>query len=230
MECPKCGLFNTDSAIVCDCGYQFRPNPDSDTSPNNTSSKPSITTRPSQSFPNWVYIVGGIIAVYFLYKSGIFHGSSIPFLPVAGLSEYNQGLHYQQTNQDELAEQQYKLAIQKNPDLAEAYLNIGVIYIERTWFDGGEQMTNKCIDILNRTRKTLIKGNTLNQTLSIGYNNLGVVAMGRALQAETKFNYVLARQYWKAGMSHFHKAVELDPMNSQAQASIQNFKDAYSDY
>jgi len=230
MECPKCGLFNPDSAIVCDCGYQFKPNPASNTTPTNTSSKPSITTRPSQSFPNWIYIVGGIIAVYFLYKSGIVHNSSIPFLQVAGVSEYNQGLHYQKTNQDELAEQQYKLAIQNNSDLAEAYLNLGVIYLNRTWYDGAEQMTNKCISILQRTQKTIIEGGTLRQTFSIAYNNLGAVEMGRTLQSEIKFNYPLAKKHWKLGMAFYHKAIELDPMNSQAQASIQNFKDAYSDY
>lgn len=186
--------------------------------------------QPSSGFqiPNWLYGVGVVLAViYFLNKAGVFQSSSLSVLGTPGIEEYNKGVHYQQSDQTELAEQQFKLAIQKNPDLAEAYLNIGLIYIDRTWFDGGEQMTNKCIEILNRTRKTLVEGSTLNQTLSICYNNLGVVAMGRALQAETKFNYVLARQYWKAGMSHFRKAVELDPMNSHAQANIQNFGSAY---
>jgi len=186
--------------------------------------------QPSSGFqiPKWLYGVGVVLAIlYFLNKAGVFQGSSLSVLGTSGIEEYNKGVHYQQSSQTELAEQQFKLAIQKNPDLAEAYLNIGLIYIDRTWFDGGEQMTNRCIEILNRTRKTLVEGSTLNQTLSIGYNNLGVVAMGRAFQEETKFNYVLARQYWNVGMSHFRKAVELDPMNSQAQANIQNFGSAY---
>jgi len=186
--------------------------------------------QPSSEFqiPNWLYGVGIVLAIlYFLNKAGIFQSSSLSVLAIPGIEEYNKGVHYQQSGQNELAEQQYKLAVQKNPDLAEAYLNIGLIYTDRTWFDGGELMIKKCIEILNRTGKTLVEGNTLNQTLSIAYNNLGVIAIARALQAEMKFNYALARQYWKVGMAHFRIAVELDPMNSQAQANIQNFGSAY---
>lgn len=178
---------------------------------------------------NWLYIIGVIIfIIYLMNKYGIFHSSSVvQVFSSPGIEEYNKGVQFQQTNQTELAEQQFKLAIQQNPELAEAYLNIGLIYMNRTWLDGAEQMTNKCISILDRTQKTIIEGSTLNQTLSIAYNNLGVVELGRCLQAEQKYNYVLAKQHWKSGMGYFRYAVKLDPMNSQAQANIQNFQEAY---
>lgn len=55
---------------------------------------------------------------------------------VKGMENYNTGVQYQQSGQTDLAEQQYKIAIQQNPELGEAYLNLGLIYINKQWFDG----------------------------------------------------------------------------------------------
>lgn len=185
-----------------------------------------LTPSNPKKMPNWVYfVIPGILCIYYLSK--IFQGSPARPLPVPGVQEYNQGLNYQETNQLTLAEQQYNLAIQENPDLAEAYLNLGVIYLNNAWYDGAEQTTNKCISTLQRTQKTLVKGSTVNQTLSIAYNNLGMVEIGRAIQAESKSNSFLARNHWKKGMAYYRKAVQLDPTDSQAQANIEKFKDAY---
>lgn len=168
--------------------------------------------------PNWVFIILAIIAVIL-----IIYGVSYE----PGLREYDKGLKYQETNQLTLAEQQYKIAIQKNPDLAEAYLNLGVIYIENGWYNGAERMIKECITILQRKNKTIVEGYTLDQILSIAYNNLGTICMGRALQAEININISLARDQWKSGMEYYRKAIELDPMNSQAQANIELYKNAY---
>lgn len=144
-----------------------------------------------------------------------------------GLGNYNKGVEYQQTGQVELAEQQFKIALQKNPELAEAHLNLGIIYLNRSWYDGSEASTKKAVEILERTRTTLIEGSTWPQTLSIAYNNLGAVEIGKALHAELQFDIAAARTHRQNAMFFFRKAVRLDPSNSQAQGNIQRFKDIY---
>lgn len=126
--------------------------------------------------------------------------SSINLLPTPGIDEYNKGLQYQQSNQIDLAEQQYKLAIDRNQNLAEAYLNLGLIYLNHTWYDGAEAMTSKSVEVFKKNGYSIVEGGSLNQSLSIAYNNLGVIYMGRALQDETRGDYSGAKRRWKVGM------------------------------
>lgn len=86
-----------------------------------------------------------IIAALVQYKGG-------------GLYHYNKGVKYQQTGQTELAEQQFKLALQNNPELAEAHLNLGLIYIDRDWYEGAETSTKKAVEIFERTQRTFVEG------------------------------------------------------------------------
>lgn len=166
-------------------------------------------------------LVWGLL-VFTLGKSPGIFGSL-----TGGIDAYNQGVHYQQTGQNDLAEQQFKIAIQQNPNFAEAYLNLGLIYLNTRWFDGAEEMTLKCISILNSTQKTIIEGGSVNQTLSIAYNNLGVARLGRALEAERSYKYDVAKSEWNRAMKFFSEAIRLDPSNAQAQSNVSTYKNAY---
>ena len=145
------------------------------------------------------------------------------------LNDYNEGVQSQQSGKTDLAEQRFKLAVQKNPDLAEAYLNLGLIQINRGWLDGGEASTKMAIEIFERTHKTIVTGSTWQQALSLAYNNLGVVEIQRSLAAEIKSNRDVAKVHWKNAMSHFRMAVSLDPMDSVAQGNVERFKNCYPD-
>ena len=144
-----------------------------------------------------------------------------------GLYDYNKGVQYQQTGQIDLAEQQFKIALQRNPEMAEAHLNLGLIYLNRGWYDGAETSTKKAVEILERTQRTWVKGSTWRQTLSIAYNNLGAIEIGRSIEVASQFDLATAKAHWEKAMTFFGKAVELDPANSQAQVNIQRFKNAY---
>lgn len=150
-----------------------------------------------------------------------------------GFSEYNKALEHQASGKLDLAEQEYKIALQKNPGLAEAHMNIGVIYVERGWLDGAEESTKKAIAIFEKTQTTWIKGSSWQQSLAIAYNNLGMVEINRAIQAERESMDAGEKErrrysHWKQAMSYFEKAVELDSSNSQAHANIAKFQNAYS--
>jgi tetratricopeptide (TPR) repeat protein len=145
----------------------------------------------------------------------------------AGLASYNNGVNHQGTNQSSLAEQDYKIALQQNPSLAEAHVNLGMIYMDTEWWDGAEDETKQAVALFEKTRTTVASGSTWQQSLSKAYNNLGVIEMSRALGYEVNGNTPQARSHWQAGMSYFNKAVSLDARDAQAQSNVQRFKSAY---
>lgn len=144
-----------------------------------------------------------------------------------GIANFKKAVKYHQSGQSTLAEQQYKLALEKNPELAGAHLNLGLIYIENGLYDEAESSTRKAIEIYERTKGTFIRSSTWQQSLSLAYNNLGVIEMTRCKQAELSDDFATAKSHWKNGMIYFRKAIELDPLNSKAQSSIQAFENAY---
>jgi tetratricopeptide (TPR) repeat protein len=141
-------------------------------------------------------------------------------LSPAGLSAYNEGVQHQQRGERDLAEQQFKLALQQQPELAEARINLGLIYIQDGWYDGAEDQTRKGIEILERTKRTLVQGATYQQTLSLAYSNLGVVQISRAQAALLKLSVADAQRFADLARQSLNKAVELDPSNSRAQATL----------
>lgn len=97
----------------------------------------------------------GVLTFLFLLFIVLFNGCG-----VKGLSNYNSGVEHQQNGRAEMAEQEFKIALQKNPYLAEAHLNLGLIYLNRGWLDGAEASTKRGIEIFEITKKTLVKGST----------------------------------------------------------------------
>lgn len=149
---------------------------------------------------------------------------------VKGMENYNAGVQYQQAGQVDLAEQQYKIAIQQNPELGEAYLNLGLIYINKQWFDGALQNTQKAIEIFNRTKNTYIEGSSLIQTLAIAYNNLGIIEMNLIEQAGANISMDDLNAKWDSAISHFQSAINLDPQCAEANSNLSKFTNARAEY
>jgi hypothetical protein len=62
MKCPHCGLFNPDTALHCDCGYDF------DKKLVGKTSTPSGTRNAaSRKRPTWVWVISIFYIVSFLY-------------------------------------------------------------------------------------------------------------------------------------------------------------------
>lgn len=151
------------------------------------------------------------------------------FTSRAGIDEYNLGCDLQAQGDAVSAERQFKLALEQNPDLAEAYLNLGLIYIEDGRLELGEEMTRKSIQLLERARKTIVLGNTFEQTLSLAYNNMGVIEMDRYAKYNRALEYEDARKSWRRGMDHFYTAQRLDPQNSISNKNIRRFAGYYDE-
>lgn len=171
------------------------------------------------------------------FPKQMFKGLSIFLLAVViagcgvkGMENYNAGVQYQQAGQIDLAEQQYKIAIQQNSEFGEAYLNLGLIYINKQWFDGALQNTQKAVDIFSRTKTTYIEGATLNQTLAIAYNNIGIIEMNLIEQAGANISLNDLNSKWDSAISHFQSAINLNPQCAEANSNLSKFSNARAEY
>lgn len=142
----------------------------------------------------------------------------------SGIKDYNRGVYYQQAGQMELAEQQFKIALSRNPDLAEAHINLGVVYLNRGWDEGAEASTQKGIGLLEGTQTTTVKGSTSQEVLSLGYNNLGAIELNRYVATILQLDTNSAEAHRQKALTLFNQAVTLDPSNSFAQGNIQRLK------
>jgi len=141
-----------------------------------------------------------------------------------GVAAYHEGVQHQAKGERTLAEQQFKIALQNQPDLAEAHINLGHMYMQDVWLDGAETETRQAIDILERTKKTIVSGSTYQQTLSVAYSNLGAIQFTRAQQLLAKLDLKQADSLQTAGIASLNKALALDPSNASAQSVLAALK------
>lgn len=130
-------------------------------------------------------------------------------LGVKGMTQYNAGVEYLGSKNYSGAEQKFKLALKENPELAEAHLNLGLIYMETGWNEGAKQETEAALAIFERTNQTIVEGSTVEQSKAMAHNNLGAIASRIGDLTEAK--------------SQYEMAVQLDPTNAQAQANLKSF-------
>ncbi len=235
VVCKECNKEVSDKAFSCpNCGYPLSiadissvPPPIAENVEDRLSDKqkkhtpflaPKARTSTIRGIVATIGVIGFLYGVSSLIKTAV---------PPAGMSDYNEGVKLMTEGSNELAEQCFKTALQKNPSSGEAHLNLGIIYMNRGWADGAEQSTVRAIRLLEEAGKTSIGGSTLNQTLALCYNNLGWIEMNRVVDAENRLDITTAKKHWQKGMVSFQRAITLDPGCSVAQGNLVRYRDAY---
>lgn len=143
-----------------------------------------------------------------------------------GMDNYNHGVELQRDGKNDEAEIEYKSALKANPDLAEAYVNLAAIYLNKEWYEGSIDCSKKAIGILERTKATLVEGQTFEEVLSANYTNLGVAQMQQVTEAEDKLETKALLGKWDEALATLKKATEIDPQNAEAHTNLKKFSDA----
>ncbi len=137
-----------------------------------------------------------------------------------GEDEYNKGIEAQRANKIELAQNLFKQALTKDPTLAEAYINLGYIHIQKKQFDKAWRETETGLNILQKTKKTIVMGAEWQDQAAIAYNNLAKIAFNRALDARASGDKDKQQQYKQQTLDLLNKAAKLDPENDMVQSSL----------
>ncbi len=143
----------------------------------------------------------------------IFAGYSPPASDTPPSYYYNKGLAYEQAGRYDRAERQFKRALRKSPLMAEAHLALGAVYLKTGRIEEAETSLLKVIETLPRSQ---IRGATYNTTLSMAYNNMGVIEEMRAAKAIYRFDLTAAETHRLKTSSLYQNALEFDPHNSLA--------------
>lgn len=126
---------------------------------------------------------------------------------------YNKGLTYKQAGRYDRAERQFERALRKNPVMAEAHLALGAVYLKTGRIEEAETSMLKVIETLPRAQ---LWGAAYNTTLSMAYNNMGVIEEMRAAKAVYRFDLTAAETHTLKTSSLYQNALEFDPHNSLA--------------
>lgn len=142
-------------------------------------------------------------------------------LLLSGCSEpgeemYNQGVKSLNSGKPTEARQFFLQALNENPGIAEAYLNLGRIDIKQGTYAKARENTLKALEMLKKERRTIISGGTWQQQAALACNNMASIAFQEALEikedpqsADPKES---ARLFDEA-KSWLAKAVEFDSEN-----------------
>jgi hypothetical protein len=127
-------------------------------------------------------------------------------------------LEYQASGKPELALQNYKLALQANPQLAEVYVNMSKIAIDAKDFSLARDYAKKAVDLFQKNKRPSVDGSTWEKACSLAYQNLGSAETMLAIDDED-FDLLAL------GMQHIEKSVELDPDNTEAHNLLSKLQD-----
>lgn len=137
-----------------------------------------------------------------------------------GEAEFNKGIEAERYNKLDLAQQLFEQALQKNPTLAEAHINLGLIFIKKKNVDRAWEETMKGLEIINETKTTIVMGGTWQEQASLAYNNLAKIVFDKAIAAYEAGDNETMKQHKDHALSLLQQAVEISSKNELAASSL----------
>lgn len=136
-----------------------------------------------------------------------------------GEDTYNQGVKALNEGKPAQARELFLRTLDENPNIAEAYLNLGRIDIKQETYAKAREHTLKALEILEKDRKTIISGATWKEQAALACNNMASIAFQQALKLNKNENSdpVETERLLSEAKSWLEKAIELDPNNETIQ-------------
>lgn len=141
-----------------------------------------------------------------------------------GENEFNKGIEAERFDKLDLAQQLFEEALQKNPTLAEAHINLGLIYIKKQNPERAWEETTTGLEIIQETKTTIVMGGTWQEQASLAYNNLAKIVFDRAIKASEAGDIEAMNQHKEQAISLLEQAVEISPENELATNSLAYIK------
>lgn len=139
---------------------------------------------------------------------------------IAGEAEYNKGIEAINADKFELAQQLFEKAAQKNPQLAEAHINLGLVYIKSRQFDKAWEETQKGLEALKTYKTTIVRGSSWQEQAALANNNLAKIVFDKAINARENGNLVASKSFQAQALTYLKVAIEMAPENELIQKNI----------
>jgi tetratricopeptide (TPR) repeat protein len=130
-----------------------------------------------------------------------------------GEDEYNKGIEANNAEKIDLAQRLFKQAIQKNPNMAEAYINLGMVYIKQHDDEQAWEATQTGLNLILKNHDTIIRGDSWETQAALAYNNLAKIVFDKAIQAHKLKDLSKQQQYRDEALGYLQQALELAPEN-----------------
>lgn len=132
---------------------------------------------------------------------------------------YDLGLEHEKHGAYGKAIKKFEIATRNDPNMAEAYLALGAVYLKSGDYDKSEKATTRAIVTLPRSN---VKGADYRVSLSVAYNNLGAVEESRTAAAMMRFEFDLAEIHLEKARGYYFSAVEVNSTNKLAISNLRH--------
>lgn len=165
-------------------------------------------------------IVGAVVA-FNLFGSGPFSS----MFTLKGGAEYNEGVELLRQNETDQARDKFRLALEKNPDLAEAHIQMGSLDFQAEQFDQAEQALRQGIHLLEEAGKTSLEKITLEEVLANAYLMLAASEYAQGIEALLVRNDSVGHdQKLRQAGQHLDHAVSLEPQNEELKKNLEEMR------
>lgn len=137
-----------------------------------------------------------------------------------GEDEFNKGIEAERENNLVLAEEMFKVALKKDPTIAEAHINLGFIYMKNKEFDKAWEETTLGLDMVKRDKKTIVMGGTWQDQAALGYNNLSKIIFEKAVTARKNGDIEGQQSHKEHAVSLLKQALEMVPEHEMATKNL----------
>jgi tetratricopeptide (TPR) repeat protein len=140
-------------------------------------------------------------------------GYRLPFVKGSEEHYFNKGLRFDEEENYDRAEEYFQRALKINPSLADAHLALGAIYLKTGELEDAERSILQAIKTLPHSG---LRRPSYKRTLSLAYNNLGVLEEKRILRAMARQDFHAAEDHLTSSRAFYMEAMEHDPQNELA--------------
>ncbi|WP_321531666.1 hypothetical protein [uncultured Desulfuromonas sp.] len=137
-----------------------------------------------------------------------------------GEAEFNKGIEAQRNNELELAKELFHTALNKDPSLAEAHINLGYVYLREKNYDKAWEETTVGLEKIKNSHKTIVMGQSWQDQAALAYNNLAKIVFEKAVQAQKAGLIQEQKRHQEHTVSLLNQALELVPDLEMTQKNL----------
>ncbi|MEA3465016.1 MAG: tetratricopeptide repeat protein [Thermodesulfobacteriota bacterium] len=141
-----------------------------------------------------------------------------------GEQEFNKGIEAERADKLDLAQELFETALEKNPNIAEAHINLGLIFIKKKDYDRAWKETTIGLEMAKESKTTIVMGGSWQDQAALAYNNLAKIVFDRAIEAHYAGNLEKRQEYKNQTISLLEQAIELSPEHELATKSLDYVK------